>query len=65
MVKHLRVPDADTSRRLLTNLRRTRVEMESFNLKIAEVIAQLELEAVKNRQKRMEDRNRLNAPSQV
>jgi len=48
MVKRLRVPDADTSRRLLTNLRRTRVEMESFNLKIAEVIAQLELEAVKN-----------------
>ena len=55
MVKHLRVPDADTSRRLLTNLRRTRVEMESFNLKIAEVIAQLELESVKNRQKRMEN----------
>ena len=59
MVKHLRVPDADTSRRLLTNLRRTRVEMESFNLKIAEVIAQLELDAIKNRQKRMEDRRGL------
>ena len=63
MVKHLRVPDADTSQRLLTNLHRTRVEMESFNLKIAEIVAQLELESVKNRQKRMEDRNRLNAPS--
>jgi hypothetical protein len=65
MSKHLRIPDADTSQRLLTNLRCTRVEMEAFNLKIAEVIAQLELESVKNQQKRMEDRNRLNALSQV
>jgi len=52
MTKHLRIPDSHTSERLLTNLRRTRVEMESFNLKVAEIVTQLELETISQKQSR-------------
>ncbi len=52
MTKHLRIPDSHTSERLLINLRRTRVEMESFNLKVAEIVTQLELETISQKQSR-------------
>jgi|GEM_PF-2112151 len=65
MTKNLRVPDTHTSQRLLTDLRRTRIEMEAFNLKLAEIITELELEAIKNKQKKMEERNRLSIHSQL
>jgi hypothetical protein len=38
--------------------------MESFNLKLAEIITELELEAIKNKQKKMEERNQLSVHSQ-
>ncbi len=36
------VPDPETSERLLTNLRRTHLEMAAFNLELAEINARLE-----------------------
>ena len=50
MSKQSRVPDPETATRLLTNLRRTHLEMKQFNLEIAEINAKLE-EA--NRQKHL------------
>jgi hypothetical protein len=44
MDKQFRIPDPETSKRLLTNLRRTRLEMEEFNLQLDEIIARFEQE---------------------
>jgi hypothetical protein len=37
-----RVPAPETARQLLVNLRRTRLEMQEFNLELAEINAKLE-----------------------
>ena len=42
MNKQPRIPDPETSKRLLANLRRTRLEMEEFNLQLDEIIARFE-----------------------
>ena len=44
MKQEPRIPDAETSKRLLTNLRRTRLEMKEFNLELEQMMAQLEQE---------------------
>jgi phage shock protein A len=44
MDKQPRIPDTETSKRLLTNLRRTRLEMEEFNLQLDQIIARFEQE---------------------
>lgn len=44
MTKQPRIPDPETSKRLLANLRRTRLEMAEFNLELAEISARLEHE---------------------
>ncbi len=36
------VPDSETSKRLLANLRRTSLEMQEFNLELDEINAKLE-----------------------
>ncbi|MGK7926530.1 MAG: hypothetical protein AB4290_15035 [Spirulina sp.] len=36
------IPDAETSQRLLNNLRRTRLEVREVNLELAEINARLE-----------------------
>jgi hypothetical protein len=50
MSKQPRIPDPETAKRLLANLRRTHLEMEQFNLELAEINARLEKD---NRQKRL------------
>jgi hypothetical protein len=59
MTSHLRVPDLDTSQRLLANLRRTRLEIEAFNLELAEISSRLELETTKQKQSRVNHSNPL------
>jgi phage shock protein A len=44
MDKQPRIPDTETSKRLLTNLRRTRLEMEEFNLQLDQIIARFDQE---------------------
>ncbi|MGK7943027.1 MAG: hypothetical protein AB4058_00980 [Microcystaceae cyanobacterium] len=46
-------PNAETSQRLLTNLRRTRLEMKEFNLELEEMIAQLDQELCQQKLKRV------------
>jgi hypothetical protein len=41
MTKQLRIPDPETSKRLLTNLRRTRLELGEVNQELAEINAML------------------------
>jgi len=41
MTKQPRIPDPETSKRLLTNLRRSNLELEEVNLELAEINAQL------------------------
>jgi len=42
MSKQSRVPDPETAKRLLADLRRTHLEMKQFNLEIAEINAKIE-----------------------
>lgn len=42
MSQQPRVPDPETSRRLLVNLRRTRLELAETNLELAEINAKIE-----------------------
>ena len=44
MTKQPRIPDPETSKRLLANLRRTRLELAETNLELAEISARLEHE---------------------
>ena len=44
MDKQPRIPDTETSKRLLTNLRRTKLEMEEFNLQLDQIIARFDQE---------------------
>jgi hypothetical protein len=44
MDKQPRIPDKETQARLLANLRRTRLEMEEFNLQLDEISARLDQE---------------------
>lgn len=53
MTKQPRIPDPETSKRLLANLRRTRLEMAEFNLELAEINARLEQELRQQRLKRV------------
>lgn len=53
MTKQPRIPDPETSKRLLANLRRTRLEMAEFNLELAQISAMLELELAQQRLKRV------------
>lgn len=53
MTKQPRIPDPETSKRLLANLRRTRLEMEEFNLELAEINAKLEEHVRQQRLKRL------------
>jgi tRNA A37 N6-isopentenylltransferase MiaA len=41
MTKQPRIPDPETSKRLLANLRRTHLEMQEFNEELAEINARL------------------------
>lgn len=50
MSQQPRIPDPETSKRLLANLRRTRLELEETNLELAEINAKLEHDI---RQKRL------------
>ncbi len=51
MNKQPRLPDPETSKRLLANLRRTRLELSESNLELAEINAKLE---DYNRQQRLQ-----------
>lgn len=42
MTNKPRIPDPETAKRLLANLRRTHLEMEEFNQELAEINARLE-----------------------
>lgn len=53
MTKQPRIPDPETSKRLLANLRRTRLEMAEFNLELAQISAMLEHELAEQRLKRV------------
>ncbi len=53
MDKQPRIPDSETSKRLLANLRRTRLEMEEFNLQLDEISAKLEEELREQKLKRV------------
>ncbi len=53
MTKQPRIPDPETSKRLLANLRQTHWEMEEFNLELAEINAQLERNIRQQRLKRL------------
>ena len=53
MTKQPRIPDPETSKRLLANLRRTRLEMEEFNLELAQINARLQHELHQQRLKRV------------
>lgn len=53
MTKQPRIPDPETSKRLLANLRRTRLEMAEFNLELAQISAMLEQELAQQRLKRV------------
>lgn len=48
-----RVPDGKTSKRLLSNLRRTNLEIEEFNLELEEIIAKIEQELCQQRLSRV------------
>ncbi len=47
------LPDPETAKRLLKNLRKTHREMEEFNLELAEINAQLERDIRQQRLKRL------------
>ncbi len=49
MTNKPRVPDPETSKRLLANLRRTSLEMQEFNLELDEINAKLEHDARQQR----------------
>lgn len=53
MTDQPRVPDPETAKRLLVNLRRTHLEMEEFNLEIAEITTRLEHNIRQQRLKRV------------
>jgi hypothetical protein len=42
MTEPPRIPDPETAKRLLNNLRRTHIEMEEFNLELEQITAKLE-----------------------
>ena len=44
MKKQPRIPDTQTSKRLLANLRRTRLEIQEINLQLDEISAKLDEE---------------------
>jgi hypothetical protein len=45
MSKQPYIPDPETSKRLLANLRKTRLQMREFNLELDEILARLEQES--------------------
>ena len=53
MTKQPRIPDPETSKRLLANLRRTRLELAETNLELAQISAMLEHELAEQRLKRV------------
>lgn len=53
MTDQPRVPDPETAKRLLVNLRRTHLEMEEFNLEIEEITTRLEHNIRQQRLKRV------------
>ena len=63
MTKQPRIPDPETSKRLLANLRRTRLELAETNLELAQISAMLEQELVEQRLKRV--RRSLNDSDQL
>lgn len=60
MNDQLRVPDPEVDKRLLANLRRSRLEMEELGLQLEEVIANLERDLRQRRLQRV--RRSLNRP---
>ena len=46
-------PDSETSKRLLANLRQTRLEMREFNLELEEIMARLEQDLRQQRLQRV------------
>ena len=53
MTKQPRIPDPETSKRLLANLRRTRLELAETNLELAEINAMLANELRQQQLKRV------------
>lgn len=53
MTEQPRIPDPETSKRLLANLRRTRLELAETNLELAEINAMLEHDLRQQRLKRV------------
>jgi hypothetical protein len=53
MTQQPHIPDPETVKRLLANLRQTHREMEEFNLELAEINAQLEQQLRQQRLKRL------------
>ena len=55
MTKQLRIPDPETSKRILANLRRTRLELQETNLELADINSRLADELRQQRLKRVRD----------
>ena len=53
MNKQPRIPDPETSKRLLANLRRTRMEVQEVNLELGEINAMLAEQLRQQRLKRI------------
>jgi hypothetical protein len=54
MSREPRIPDLETRKRLLKNLRQTRLEMAQFSLEMDEIIARLEQHNRQQRLKRLQ-----------
>jgi len=54
MTKQPRIPESETSKSLLTNLRRSRLELDEINLQLTEISARLELELREQKMKRIQ-----------
>jgi hypothetical protein len=54
MTEQPRIPTPETSKRLLANLRRTRLELAECNLELAEINARLERDLLEQKLKRLQ-----------
>lgn len=54
MTEQPRIPTPETSKRLLANLRRTRLELAECNLELAEINARLEHDLLEQKLKRLQ-----------
>lgn len=54
MTKQARIPDEETRKRLLANLRQTRINLQEFGLQLEELLAQIEQDIREKKLKRLE-----------